>query len=373
MTQRVALIQDYLIVRGGAERLLLSLARVFPGAPIYTSIYRPETTRPEFAEMDVRPLWSSRLPVDRATYRPLVPVYALAFEQLTLEGFDVAFSLAGAFAKGAGRRAGTRVSMCLTPPRFVWPVGVSSAPAGRIESLGQSIMRPGLRRIDLAAARRVDAFAAISNNVRDRIRRFYGRDATVIYPPVEIEEFPRPAGLVRDGYLMVGRLIAYKRFDDVIRLMNKLKKPLTVIGTGPDETRLRSIAGPTVTFAGYLPDAELAQAYASVHALIAPGEEDWGLTILEANACGCPVVAAARGGSMESVVDGETGILYDPDDPAGLESAIQAFERKSFPVATLRAHSERFSFSRFTSEVKALVHDAVSRKTDRPKESVVPQ
>jgi glycosyltransferase involved in cell wall biosynthesis len=373
MTQRVALIQDYLIVRGGAERLLLSLAQVFPGAPIYTSIYRPETTRPEFAEMDVRPLWSSRLPVDRATYRPLVPVYALAFEQLRLEGIDVAFSLAGAFAKSAGRRAGTRVSMCLTPPRFVWPVGVSSTPSGAIEAVGQSIMRPWLRRVDLAAARRVDAFAAISNNVRDRVRRFYGRDASVIYPPVEIEKFPAPAPQAREGYLMVGRLIAYKRFDDVIRLMNKLRKPLTVIGTGPDEMRLRSIAGPTVKFAGYLPDAELARAYASARALIAPGEEDWGLTILEANACGCPVVAAARGGSMESVTDGETGILYDPDDPAGLDNAISAFESQSFPIAKLRAHAERFSAIRFKSEVLGLVEEAVSRKTNPSRNIVAPR
>lgn len=373
MNRRVALIQDYLIVRGGAERLLLSLAQVFPGAPIYTSIYRPETTRPEFAELDVRPLWSSHIPVNRATYRPLVPAYALAFEQLSLEGFDVAFSLTGAFAKSAGRRAGTRVSMCLTPPRFVWPVGVSSTPSGRVEAVGQAVMRPWLRRLDLAAARRVDAFAAISNNVRDRIRRFYGRDASVIYPPVEIEKFPLPASQPREGYLMVGRLIAYKRFDDVIRLMNRLQKQLTVIGAGPDEMRLRSIAGPTVTFAGYLSDSDLARAYASARALLAPGEEDWGLTILEANACGCPVVAAARGGSMESVKDRETGILYDPDDPVGLENAISAFERQSFPVATLRAHAERFSAGRFHSEVEALVEEAVSRKANPSTDIVAPR
>jgi glycosyltransferase involved in cell wall biosynthesis len=172
---------------------------------------------------------------------------------------------------------------------------------------------------------------------------------------------------------MVGRLIAYKRFDDVIRLMNKLRKPLTVIGTGPDEMRLRSIAGPTVKFAGYLPDAELARAYASARALIAPGEEDWGLTILEANACGCPVVAAARGGSMESVTDGETGILYDPDDPAGLDNAISAFESQSFPVARLRAHAERFSAIRFKSEVLGLVEEAVSRKTNPSRNIVAPR
>jgi glycosyltransferase involved in cell wall biosynthesis len=195
----------------------------------------------------------------------------------------------------------------------------------------------------------------------------------VIYPPVEIEQFPVPTTQAREGYLMVGRLIAYKRFDEVIRLMTRMQKPLTVIGTGPDELRLRAIAGPTVTFAGYLPDAELARAYASARALIAPGEEDWGLTILEANACGCPVVAAARGGSMESVIDGASGILYDPDHPDALENAISAFERTSFRVASLRAHAERFSFKRFDSEVNELVQQAVSRKTSQPKERVAPQ
>jgi glycosyltransferase involved in cell wall biosynthesis len=358
MSAKVALVQDYLVVRGGAERLLLSLTRVFPGAPIYTAIYRPETTMPEFAALDVRPLWSSRLPVDRSTYRPFVPAYALAFEGLHLKSFDVAFSLTGAFAKSAGAAAGKRVSMCLTPPRFIWPSGVSSAPAGKAEAIGQTLMRPWLRRIDLAAARRVDSFAAISENVRDRIRRFYGRDASVIYPPIEIERFPRPVARERSGYLLVGRLIAYKRFDDVVRLATRTSRPLTIVGTGPDEARLRSLAGPTVRFAGFLSDAELAEQYSSARALVVPGEEDWGLTVLEANACGCPVVAAARGGSKESVVHGVTGILYDPEAPDDLERALTSVESGAFLPERLRTHAERFSFSRFKSEVEAFVESA---------------
>jgi len=355
---KVALVQDYLVVRGGAERLLLSLTQVFPRAPIYTAIYRPDTTMPEFADLDVRPLWSSRLPVNRSTYRPFVPAYALAFEGLRLKGFDVAFSLTGAFAKSAGSAAGKRVSMCLTPPRFVWPSGVSSTPAGKAEAMGQALMRPWLRRIDLAAARRVDSFAAISENVRERIRRFYGRDSSVIYPPVDIERFPRPHAGDRRGYLLVGRLIPYKRFDDVVRLASRTGRHLTVVGTGPDEARLRSLAGPTVRFAGFLSDAELAEAYGTAQALVVPGEEDWGLTVVEANACGCPVVAAARGGSIESVVDGVTGILYNPDEPAACERALQSLEAGTFLPARLRAQAERFSFSRFKSEVEAFVADA---------------
>jgi glycosyltransferase involved in cell wall biosynthesis len=365
VSPKVALVQDYLVVRGGAERLLLSLTQVFPGAPIYTAIYRPETTMPEFADLDVRPLWSSRLPVNRSTYRPFVPAYALAFEGLHLEGFDVAFSLTGAFAKSAGAAAGTRLSMTLTPPRFVWPSGVSSTPSSKAEAMGQALMRPWLRRMDLAAARRVDSFAAISENVRERIRRFYSRDASVIYPPIDIKRFPRPVARERQGYLMVGRLIAYKRFDEVVRLATRSGRSLTIVGTGPDEARLRSLAGPTVRFAGFLSDADLAAKYGSARALLAPGEEDWGLTVLEANACGCPVVAASRGGSMESVVDGVTGMLYDPETPGDLERALTSLESGAFVPERLREHAERFSFSRFKSEVEEFVENAHASPTER--------
>ncbi len=362
---KIALVHDYLVVRGGAERVLLSLAQLFSDAPIYTAIYRPETTLPEFTHLDVRPLWPSRLPLDQATYRPWVLAYALAFARLALKGFDVVLSHTSGFAKSAGAATAARVSLCVTPPRFIWPCGLSSAPAGRLERAGQAILRPWLRRLDIAAARRVDIFAANSENTRARIRRFYGRDAEVVYPPVDTVRF-QPGGRRNGNYLVVGRLVRYKGFEQVVSACTPLRRNLTVVGTGPDEHRLRGLAGPTVSFAGFVPDSHLASLYRSARALIVPGEEDLGLTNLEANACGCPVIAAARGGSLETVVDGVTGVLYDPDAENALEHALQRFESMDFSTARLRSHALAFGEERFHKQVTELVERAYSLPVSRP-------
>jgi len=361
---KIALVHDYMVVRGGAERVLLSLARLFPHAPIYTAIYRPETTMPEFAELDVRPLWPSRLPLDQATYRPWVLAYALAFARLALKGFDVVLSHTSGFAKSAGAAAAARVSLCVTPPRFIWPCGLSSAAAGHLERAGLAILRPWLRRLDVAAAQRVDIFAANSENTRARIRRFYGRDAEVVYPPVDTVRF-QPRSRRTDSYLVVGRLVRYKRFDRVVSACNRLHKNLTVVGTGPDEQRLRGLAGSSVIFVGFVPDADLTGLYSSARALIVPGEEDLGLTNLEANACGCPVIAAARGGSLETVVDGVTGVLYDPDDENALDRALQRFESMDFSTARLRSHALAFGEDRFHKRVAELVERAYTLPVSR--------
>src|ERR1700694_4646360 len=242
---RIAIVHDYLVARGGAERLLLLLAEEFPNAPIYTSIHRQETTLPEFAELDVRTLWPSRLPVDNRTYRPWILAYAYAFERLQLPNYDLTISVSSSFAKSAGSLSKHRLAVCLTPPRFIWPCGASSDDAGRLELAGRQLLRPLLRRMVRRAARRIAPFLAISAVVRDRIRLFYGRESTVVNPPIDCSRFALGTG-PRRGFLTVGRLVRYKGFDRVIATLSKVGRPLTVVGTGPDERRLRMLAGTQV-------------------------------------------------------------------------------------------------------------------------------
>jgi glycosyltransferase involved in cell wall biosynthesis len=354
-------VHDYLVVRGGAERALLSLAKVYPDAPIYTAIHRPETTLPEFADLPVRALWTTNIPVTAATYRPWVVAYALAFEALSLRGFDLVISLSSGFAKSAGSAARARLSWCMTPPRFVWPTGVSAAGSGMVETAGQVVLRPFLRWMDLRAARRVHLFAANSENVRTRIRRFYGREAEVLYPPIDVDRLrPLPGARRGESYLLVGRLVRYKCFDEVIRAFRGSRRRLIVVGSGPDRLRLESLAGPEVTFAGEVSDSELVRLYSSVRGLIVPGEEDWGMTGLEANSCGCPVVGAARGGARESVVDGVTGVLYHPDGANGLEGALGRLESCELSTTRIRRHALRFRQERFRDELARLTSRALS-------------
>jgi glycosyltransferase involved in cell wall biosynthesis len=355
----VALVHDYLVATGGAERVLLSLHRLFPQAPIFTSLYRPRTTFAEFGSLDVRPLWPNALPVDDRSYRPLVAFYAAAFERLRLDGYDLVLSDASGFAKSAGAGARARLCYCYTPPRFIWPCGTSSDRVGRAETVGRVLMRPALRRLDRAAARRVDRFVVTSNLVRQRVQDFYQRDAEVVNPPVDTELFT--PGPVRDGgYLVVGRLAAYRGFDVPVRVLSELGLPLTVVGSGPEESLLRQLAGPTVTFAGRVGDIALSQLYGRARALIVPGEEDWGLAALEANASGCPVIAAAVGGSLETVVDGRNGVLYDRGAPGALAAAIARLEQLALDPVALRDHAQRFSEGAFHARMGELAAATLS-------------
>jgi glycosyltransferase involved in cell wall biosynthesis len=354
---KVALVHDYLVIRGGAERALLALSRVFPDAPIYTSIYRPDTTLPAFAQLDVRPLWSDRLPGDARTYRMWIMAFALAFEGLRLKGYDLVISNSSGFAKSAGADALRRFAWCQTPPRFLWPTGGSGEPPSRLEAVGRLGLAPVLRQLDVRAAKRVDLFAANSVNVQDRIARFYGQDSRILYPPIDTGLF-RPivttAGR-EDFFLLVGRMVRYKRFDVVIEAFNRLGRRLVICGTGPDRARLEAIAGPTVHFLGHVPDEDLVGLYSKALAVIVPGEEDWGMIGLEANACGCPVVAAAWGGSVESVRDGVTGVLYDPGQPDALASAIGRLETISFDPNLLREHAAGYGEERFEDRVTEII------------------
>ena len=368
----LALIHDYLAQAGGAERVVSAMHEIYPEAPLYTSVYDPSSTLPCFAEMDVRTSFLQRWPVASKRWHKLaLPFYPAAFERMDLTGYDVVLSSTSGFAKGVLTGPETcHVCYCHTPARFAWRQReyLNQSRDGRLLApfLGGLLRR--LRAWDLASAGRVDYFVANSHNVAQRIRAHYGREAAVIYPPIETSKYAPVSGdQVGDYFLVVSRLVGYKRIDLAIEACNRLRLPLRVIGTGPELPALRRLAGPTVQFLGRRPDAEVAEAYARCRALIFPGEEDFGLTPLEAMASGRPVVAYGAGGALETVVAGETGLFFPEQTPDSLAAALTQAQTIPFSPDALRAHALRFDKSLFLDRLRQFVDDA---RSDHQRRSV---
>jgi len=351
---RVALVHDWLNQIGGAEDVLEALVEMFPGAPVFTSIYAPDLMPPHYRAWPIRVSFLDRLPGVHRHHQPYLPLYPLAFERLDLSGFDLILSNKSGFCHGVRKPAGaTHVCYCLTPTRYVWNFDDY---AGR-EGLGAAArlaLRPllaWLKRWDRAAADGVDHFIAISTEVQRRIRRFYGRDSTLIYPPVALGRFaPRPD--VGDYFLSLGRLIPYKRVDLAVRACAELGLPLVVAGAGRDRERLEKLAGPTVTFLGRVPDAAVPELMARCRGFIFPGLEDFGLTPVQALASGRPVIAFAGGGALDTVQDGVTGVLFPEPTVESLKAALVRFADLRFDPAAARASAERFDTPLFVRQLQ---------------------
>ncbi|MBV9848932.1 MAG: glycosyltransferase [Armatimonadetes bacterium] len=363
---RVALVHDDLVQAGGAERVTACLHDLFPQAPLYTSIYDPRGTLPCFATMDVRTSFLQRWPLaSHRLHKLALPFFPAAFEEFDFSNYDLVLSCTTRFAKGVITQPETcHVCYCHTPPRFAWRPNdyfVGSPHARLLTPFMRGMMRD-LRVWDIASSQRVDYFAANSHNVARRIRKVYRRESTVIYPPVQTSRFlPAPAHEIGPHFLIVSRLVGYKRVDLAIEACNQLGLPLRVIGTGPEEAALRRLAGPGVTFLGRVPDGAVAAEMARCRALIFPGEEDFGLTPLEAMACGRPVVAYGAGGAVETVVDGVTGVLFAQQTPECLGAALQVVGTLPTPPGALRAHAERFDTASFMRQMSAFLDEALEQ------------
>jgi glycosyltransferase involved in cell wall biosynthesis len=363
---KVALVHDYLVEAGGAERTLLELHYLFPEAPIFTAVYDPRTTFPEFAKCDVRPSALLKPFSTQRRYKYALPLYPFVFERISLADYDVVLSSASAFAKAVQTASHTKhICYCYTPTRYLWYWDEYR----RRESLrGPRLvliqaLRPRLRKVDARAARRVDQFLANSHNVRKRIRASYGREADVVYTPVSLERFPLST-TSGQHFLVVSRLNRYKRVDQAICAFNRLRLPLIIAGTGDDEARLRRLAGPTVQLVGKVSEAELRELYGAARAVVVPGEEDLGLAPLEASATGKPVVALGRGGATETVVNGKTGVLYDTPTVEELIAAVERLSELHFEPAELREHASRFSVDEFRSGIVRAVESQVGAAVD---------
>jgi glycosyltransferase involved in cell wall biosynthesis len=357
-THRVALVHDWLNQIGGAEDVLETLVGMFPRSPVYTSMYWRGGMPAGYRGWDIRTTWMDRLPAIYRHHQPYLPLYPLAFAGLDLSSYDLVLSNKSGFCHGVRTGDVPHVCYCLAPTRYVWDFEAYAArealPTGVKVALRPVIA--ALRRWDYRAAQRVDQFIAISREIKRRIRRYYGRDACVIHPPVETERF-RLAGEYESYYLIVSRLIPYKRIDLAVRAFNQLERPLMIAGDGRDREALEALAGPTVTFLGYVPDEELPQLFARCRAYILPGMEDFCIAPVQAQAAGRPVIAYGAGGALDTVIEGETGAFFRRQTPEALAEAARAFDPDAIDPQACRANAERFDVAVFQERLSHFVRE----------------
>ena len=353
---KVAIVHDWLVSYAGADRVVDCMHHVFPDAPIYTLVYDEKKMPEWFRSYDVRTTWVQKLPFATRIYKKLLPLMPRAFEALDLSEYDLVLSSSSSCSKGVITRPdAVPICSCHTPTRYVWDFyytyRANANPLVRAVMPGQMYK---LRQWDKCAADRVDYFIANSRYIARRIKKYYRRDSDVIYPCVHINESPFVPK--EDFYLVVGRFTWYKRIDLAVAACTKLGRKLVVIGSGDEEARLRAIAGPTVQFlGGGLSDEEVRGYYLRAKAFLFPGEEDFGITPVEAQSAGTPVLAYGRGGACETVEDGRTGLLFHAQTADSLAACIERFEAGgvSGTPEQIRAHSRRFSEQRFEEELRA--------------------
>ena len=354
---KVAIVHDWLVNYGGAERVVEQLHALFPQAPVYTLVYDRKKMPARFHAYDIRTTYLQKFPFATRLYKNMLTLMPGAFERLDLTEYDLVISSCSSCSKGVITRPdAVHICYCHTPTRYVWDFYYTYvANAGWLKRLLIPHMMQKMRVWDRLAADRVDYFVANSRYIARRIQKFYRREAEVVYPGVRIGECAL-AEQPDDYYLIVSRFTYYKRIDLAVRACTKLNKRLVVVGGGEEEKRLRALAGPTVEFRGRLTDEEIRALYARAKAFLFPGEEDFGITPVEAMSAGCPVLAYGRGGVTETVLDGKTGLFFAEQTEEALISCIERFEREgvAYTRAELRAHSLRFSEERFLSEMRAL-------------------
>ncbi|CAG7632377.1 glycosyltransferase [Paenibacillus allorhizosphaerae] len=363
---RVAIVHDYLNQMGGAERVVAMLHQLFPEAPIYTTIADRNKLLRELQDADIRTTWMQHIPGIFKRFKHFFWLYPLAMRSIDLRGYDLVISSSSAYAKGVtADPQATHVCYCYTPMRFAWDFntymeGIQVPQV--IKKLVQAMVAP-LRLWDVSTARNVDHFVAISTIVQQRIEACYGRSSSIIFPPVNVSRFSvSEPSEVQDYYLVVSRLVSYKKLDLAVEACTRLGKRLVVIGDGPDKERLESLAGPTVEFKGRLADAEVVRYMKACRAFLFPGLEDFGITPLEVNACGRPVVAYRGGGALDTVVPGLNGCFFEQQSVESLATALEQFESHTWDHAEIRRHAERFDASRFCRELLEYIDNQLEKR-----------
>jgi glycosyltransferase involved in cell wall biosynthesis len=360
----IALVHDFLVDLRGADRVFLAIADIWPDAPIYTAVYDERGTEGRFAHRDVRTSFLQRLHPKASTFRSLLPLYPSAIESFDLSGYDLVLSSSSAWAHAViCDEHSTHVSYCYNPFRYAWndrERTLANAP----DPISRMVLRGVLRRWrqwDWIAAQRVDRYLTISNTARERIRHYWGRDATIVHPPVDTERFApaKPEGY----YLVLSELMRHKQIDIAIQAFNRLRLPLVVVGDGPDGRRLRRMAGPTIQFAGRVPDPEAASLLARCRALVVTAVEEFGLAAVEAQAAGRPVISVGAGGALETVIEGETGAFWR-GGPEQLAAAVAAFDTEAVDPDTCVSNAERFSRARFRTRMPREVKRALDGERD---------
>jgi glycosyltransferase involved in cell wall biosynthesis len=352
---RLAIVHDYLIQMGGAERVVGAMAEAFPGATIFTSVTDTAGLLPEFTGRRITNTWLNRVPGVRKHFKKFLMLYPVAFWSLKPVDADVTWISSSGFAKWIRLDHRTAsICYCHTPPRFFWEpddylqLEIKNALLRKVARHVLSV----LQMLDHRCAQNIDHFIANSRCVQERIWRHYQRRSYVIYPPVNVERFDVQTES-EDYYLVVSRLVGYKRIDRAVGAFNLLKKRLVIVGDGPDRKRLESMAGPTIHFLGRVGDDEAKRHLERCRGLIFPGREDFGIAPVEAQACGKPVIALAAGGALETVVSEETGVLFPDSTEESLAEAVERAEKIEWSPYRIRENAEQFSkevFLRKTEE-----------------------
>ncbi len=358
---KIALVHDWLNQYGGAERVLEHLVALFPQSPLYTSIYWRERMPEAYRRWPIRTTWMDRLPGVYRHHQAYFPLYAMAFATLRVEEpYDLVLSNKSGFCHGVPTGEKPHLCYCLAPTRYVWEYEAYAA-REHLPAALRAVIRPVVaapRRWDYRVAQRPTLhLIAISREIQRRIRRYYRRESAIIYPPVDVERF-RPAAQHGDYYLVVSRLVPYKRIDLAVRAFTELGLPLLIAGEGRDRAALEAMAGPNVTFLGRVPDEALPELMANCRAFVFPGREDFGITPVEAQAAGRPVIAYGEGGALDTVIEGETGTFFHEPTPQALAEAVLRFDAEAVDPLACRANAERFAADRFRRAIREAV-DAV--------------
>jgi len=359
--RRVALVHHWLTSPGGGERVLYELHLMYPEAPIYTSAYIPEKF-PEFEGADIRTTFLNKIPWLKRKHQLFPLLLGIPFKTFNMDEYDLVISSCAAEAKYV--RTGPKtlhICYCHTPVRYYWADyrwRLNNMPFGAFNPLARVVfpllIKP-LRHIDYAAAQGVDAFIANSNHIKARIKQYYHRESTVIYPPIVTEYLEKLPSGSKDFYLIVGRQVASKRLDVAVDAFNELGLPLKVAGSGEEIAHLRGRAKSNIEFLGRVSEDERDRLYAGAKGFIFPPEEDFGMTPIEALAAGTPVIAFGKGGALEYVVEGVTGTLFAEQTPEALIEAVRRFEVMKFDDEVLRAAARKFDVSLFRKQIREFV------------------
>lgn len=367
-SSRIAIVHEWFTSMRGGEKCVEALCEVFPEATLFTLLHLPGSVSPVIERMPIRTSFIQHLPLARTHYRHYLPLFPTAIQRFDLRAFDTVISSSHCVAKGVRTHPRTlHVCYCHTPMRYIWDQYDEYFGVGRanlVTRWGMALTRGYLRRWDIATARNPDLFIANSRNVQERIRRIYGRESDVVYPPVDTSKYTlstRPGAY----FLVVSAFVPYKRIDLAIEACERTGDRLVIAGDGPDANRLKAIAGGKVEFRGPVNDDELKSLYAECRGVIFPGEEDFGIVPVEAMASGKPVIAFGKGGALETVLEGadlRTGVLFREQTVESLADAIETFKTVRFEPARLREHALRFDTSRYKQEMLASVKKAGEKK-----------
>jgi glycosyltransferase involved in cell wall biosynthesis len=353
---RVAIIHYWLVGMRGGEKVIEALCEMYPQADIFTHVYVPEMVSDRIRQHRIIPTFINSLPRASKMYKTYLPLMPLALEQLDLRGYDLIISSESGPSKGIiAPSEALHVCYCHTPMRYIWNMYHDYRDsAGRVARWMMPPLTHYLRMWDVTSAARVDSFVANSATVARRIHRYYGADSVVIHPPVDIGAFSIAASSeLADYYLMAGELVSYKRPDLAVRAFNEMKLKLVVIGGGEMLDEIRRLAGPTVTVLGSQPFGVLKQHYARCRALIFPGEEDFGMVPVEAMASGRPVVAFGRGGAMETVATGVSGVFFANQSVEAISSAVRSLADIKIDPEKIVAHANQFGRDQFFQKMRA--------------------